>query len=206
MRILHVGKYYPPFEGGIENFLASLLKGTTKENLSHCVLAHHHQPWRSTSREVLPEGIVVRSFICCRLLFAPIAPFFYFHLKRLLAEFRPDVIHVHMPNLSAFWLLLPGRRFDTPLVVHWHADVIPSRKNPLLSLAYVLYRPLEKKLLARADAVIVTSAPYLESSRPLQAFRDKCHVIPLGLEDSGREKTADLSAPGQENEIGRAHV
>lgn len=181
MKILHLGKYYHPFEGGIENFLSALLKAQHAAGISHTVLAHHHRAWQKTSHESFPEGQVVRVFTLCRLLFAPIAPTYFIHLKKLLATATPDLIHVHMPNLSAFWLLLLGQRLRIPVIVHWHADVISSRRNILLSLAYLFYRPLERKLLARAAAIIVTSGNYLESSLPLCPFREKCHVIPLAL-------------------------
>ncbi|MFT5321140.1 MAG: glycosyltransferase involved in cell wall biosynthesis, partial [Pseudohongiellaceae bacterium] len=130
----------------------------------------------------------------CRLLFAPIAPFFLFDLKKMIKQFDPDIIHVHMPNLSAFWLLLVGRQLAKPVIVHWHADVIASRQNILLSFAYWFYRPLEQLLLKRADAVIVTSANYLKSSVPLRKWQGKCHIIPLGLD------TLKVGSRGQIND------
>jgi rhamnosyl/mannosyltransferase len=54
-----------------------------------------------------------------------------------------------------------------------------------LKLLYPAYRPLEQALLRRAAVVIATSPPYLDSSRALAPWRDKCRVIPLGL-DAGR--------------------
>ena len=182
MRILHIGKYYSPFEGGIENFLSALLKQSSASHISHIVLAHHHQLWKKTAVEQFDEATLLRSFTLCRLLFAPIAPFYYRHLKHTLKTFDPDILHVHMPNLSAFWLLLLGKKLKIPIVVHWHADVVSSRKNRLLSAAYFFYAKLENKLLARSNAIIVTSEPYLDISKPLAKWRQKCHVVPLGLD------------------------
>ena len=190
MKILHLGKYYSPFEGGMENFLAALIEVQHSTGTSHTVLAHHHRSWQRTTREQFPEGLVVRVFILCRLLFAPIAPGYLSQLKKQLAQTSPDIIHVHMPNLSAFWLLLLGRRLQVPVIVHWHADVIASRRNLLLSVAYLFYRPLERKLLQRAAAIIATSPDYLDTSVPLQPFRNKCHVIPLGVNNSAENSRA----------------
>ena len=190
MRVLHIGKYYSPFEGGIENFLSGFLKNVSKlsgssespnQKTSHFVLAHHHQLWSSTSVERFEETSVLRSFILCRFLFTPVAPFFYRHLKQSIQKFQPDIIHVHLPNPSAFWLLMLHNT-DIPIVIHWHADVVSSEKNRLLSLAYFFYEKLEKKLLARAKAIIVTSAPYLDISTPLAPWKNKCHIVPLGLD------------------------
>jgi rhamnosyl/mannosyltransferase len=68
------------------------------------------------------------------------------------------------------------------LIIHWHADVLGPGASPLLRLAYRAYRPLEQILLRRADVVITTSPDYLATSEPLRRWREKCVVIPLGLD------------------------
>ena len=47
--------------------------------------------------------------------------------------------------------------------------------------------------MQRAAAIIVTSARYRDSSAELAPFRDKCHVIPLGIDPSAFEQ-ADPAA------------
>jgi rhamnosyl/mannosyltransferase len=88
-----------------------------------------------------------------------------------------------LPNTSAFFALTLPRARRIPWIIHWHADV-DSTFNKLLSLAYFSYRPLEQYLLSKAKRIIVTSPPYLASSRALQPWRDKCQVIPLGIAPS----------------------
>src|SRR5699024_5451513 len=97
-------------------------------------------------------------------------------------EFKPDLLHLHLPNTSAFWAMaIPAAR-KIPWIVHWHADVVASRHDSKLALAYPLYRPFEQRFLKVASAIIATSPPYLESSSALAHWRDKCQVIPLGLD------------------------
>ena len=181
MRILHVGKYYPPVPGGMERFLGDLVAAQCLAGDEVRVLVHgergHAQPedppwlWRCP--------------VWLKLIFAPISPRFPFWLARLIREFQPDVVHLHMPNLSAFWaLLLPAAR-RIPWVIHWHSDVVPTSRKLALRLAYPHYRIFEHALLAHAEAIVVTSRPYLEASGPLRAWRHKCHVVPLGV-DPGR--------------------
>jgi rhamnosyl/mannosyltransferase len=109
--------------------------------------------------------------------------------------FRPDLVHVHMPNLSAFWLLRSRELAHVPWVVHWHADVAADTMSPGLALAYRAYGPLEQSLLKRAARVIVTSPPYLDSSKALEPWREKCVVIPLGL-DARRLEVGEDSSSG----------
>lgn len=194
-RVLHLGKYFHPFRGGIENFLRDLAReqAATAEVL---VLAHHHQRGASTSREEMDNVAVVRVRTFGSLAHTPLAPGFGAVLARELAGFRPDVVHAHLPNVSAFWLLLhpPG----CPVVVHWHADVAPSALDRRLAALYPFYRPLEQALLRRARRIVVTSRPYLETSQPLARHRDRCRVVPLGLDPArfvGRDQEAAQAPP-----------
>ena len=119
------------------------------------------------------------------LIYAPIALGYRRALRRAIDQYQPDVLHLHMPNNSVFWALTLGAARDIPWVVHWHSDVVVSRIRGALALAYILYRPFEQMVLARAKRVVATSPPYLEASEPLRAWRHKCAVVPLGLRTPG---------------------
>lgn len=183
MHILHIGKYFPPFCGGIENFMADLMLASANQGLRISALVHQHTGhWNNRlSYEQGNYGInLYRVSSYGQLLYAPISPTFGWHLAQLIKRTSPDVLHVHMPNTSAFWLLTPGVR-RIPLVIHWHADVISDITESVLRGAYQLYRPFEQALLRRAQRVLVTSPDYLEHSIPLQPWRKKCEIVPLGL-------------------------
>jgi rhamnosyl/mannosyltransferase len=186
MRVLHVGKYFPPFAGGVENFHGDLCAALERVGIETLSLVHDHSGGRLEKRSRVrvagSELKVIRSRTYGEFLYAPISPGFVIDLVRAIQDFRPDIIHVHMPNLSGFWLLAVSSARAIPWVVHWHADVVASGARRGLALAYRGYRPFERMLLSRAKRVIVTSPPYLESSEPLRPWRAKCEVIPLGLD------------------------
>ena len=49
---------------------------------------------------------------------------------------RPDLLHLHVPNTSAFWpLLFPSLR-RMPWIVHWHADIPRDSHNAGLRWGY----------------------------------------------------------------------
>lgn len=185
MRVLHVGKYFPPRPGGIENFTADLLAALTQSGVDAAALVHEQAgteaqtPWPRTH----PSGFPIYTVPTYgQLLYAPVSPAFPVLLARAIEHFKPDILHFHFPNTSAMWaLLLPAAR-RLPWVVHWHSDVVPSRIRPALRLAYGCYRPFEQAFLARTTLVVATSPPYLASSEPLSRWRNKCEVIPLGLD------------------------
>ncbi len=178
MKILHIGKYYPPVPGGMERFLADLVNAQRAAGDEVTVLVHADA---RTAPHDDPSWLM-RCPVWFRLIFAPVSPAFPFWLARAIREHAPDVIHIHMPNPSAFWaLLLPSAR-KRPWVVHWHADVEPSRFKLSLRMAYPHYRIFERAVLERAEAIIATSRRYLESSEALRPWLPNCHVIPLGVD------------------------
>jgi glycosyltransferase involved in cell wall biosynthesis len=173
MRVLHIGKYFPPVAGGMERFLGDLVKAQREAGDEVSVLVH------GASQPGDPPWLM-RCPVWLRLLFAPISPAFPFWLARAIRLYRPDVLHVHLPNLSAFWaLLLPSAR-RLPWVVHWHSDIELTRRS--LRVAYPHYLIFERAALERAEVVVVSSSEYLAASAPLRQWCDKCEVIPLGVD------------------------
>ena len=180
LRILHVGKYYPPVPGGMERFLGDLVTAQRAAGDDVTVLVHAEP----RSDRIGDPPWLLRCPVWLRLIFAPISPQFYFWLRRVVRRFRPDVIHIHMPNPSAFWALLLPSAWRIPWVIHWQSDVVVSSRKLALRLAYPWYRIFERAMLERADAIIATSRQYLEASPALAQWRDKCHVIPLGIDEA----------------------
>lgn len=188
LRVLHVGKYFPPHRGGMETYLADLLQAQRSMGIEAAALVHGTP---------LPDdpAWLMRVPTYGQLLYAPLAPAFPFALAKAIERFEPDLLHLHLPNTSAFAaLLLPAAR-ELPWFIHWHSDVVASRIRGALALAYQAYRPLEQALLQRAECVIATSPPYLEASAALAAWRDKCRVVPLGIAPScAAARTEPLAA------------
>ncbi len=103
MRVLHIGKYFPPFSGGMENFLADLLDESSAQGLECAALVHDHSHGELPEQETLNNNLIVRVRSYGQLLFAPISPRFRGKLRTLIKSFQPDVIDIHLPNTSAFF-------------------------------------------------------------------------------------------------------
>jgi rhamnosyl/mannosyltransferase len=181
VRVLHIGKFFPPHPGGIERCVAELCAALKRGGVDVAALVHA-EPGSTGSQIHDPAGFDVTLATCHgQLLYAPVSPGFPALLSRLLRQFQPDLLHIHLPNTSAFFcLLLPAAR-RVPWIVHWHADIPLDSKRRLLRAAYAAYRPWERAMLRRAGAIIATSAPYRDSSPALAPWSAKTHVIPLGI-------------------------
>ena len=185
LRILHLGKFLPPHAGGIERFLAELMPALRRENVRSAALVHASRSGQALCRRQ-HDALVVSAPVTASLAFTPISPSWPCRLQRLIKRLHPDLLHLHLPNPSAFWAMaLPGAR-RLPWIVHWHADVPVDAADWRLRLLYRFYKPLESSLLRRAALIVATSQAYARSSRALQPFLDKTVVVPLGLSDQQR--------------------
>ena len=188
MRILHIGKFYAPIEGGIESitrFVVESLKGHSSRvfSFNNC---------NRSCEDDVDEIPVIRCSSWGILASQPLSLIYYFHLRRIVRMFHPDVIHFHYPNpLGALYMLLVIGK-HRKLVVHWHSYVVAQR------LLRHFVKPIEIRLLRRADAIIATSPNYVEASPFLSRFRNKTTIIPNSI----NEQELDLK-PGEEAEVER---
>ena len=204
LKVLHVGKFFPPFAGGMESFLRDLVYEQCTQGLGCSVLVHSHKTFSSLQMEMIPCGSggfsLIRAPLQGILVYTPVSFSFVRILKREIERFKPDVIHIHVPNPSAFFLMLISAAYSIPWVLQWQSDVIPSKHDWRLRFLSRGYRLLEKKLIQKATAIIASSPPYLETSRELVAVRDKCEVIPLGLRyDRFNTPSCDLKGTSGRN-------
>lgn len=169
MKVLHLGKFYPPAKGGMETMLALICERTAQHVKNRVLVANTS---RSTVEERHGSIEVLRVGALTRIGAVAVCPRMPFDLAREDA----DIIVLHEPNpmaLLAYYLARPRGR----LIVWYHSDVIrPSWRYRMF------YRPFLRFALSRA-ARIVVSSPALGASAPaLQDFQAKCTVIPFGIE------------------------
>lgn len=183
MQVLHVYKDYPPVIGGIENHLRLLAEHQARQGLDVTVLVT--SPERTTSERVERGVRVVRAGRVAEWLSTPLSVDLFARLRRL----TPDVTHLQFPYPPGDLAhLLFGRSRAT--VVTYQSDIVRQR------LSGWAYRPLQARLLARADRIIATSPNYPHSSKVLSRLRHKCAVVPMGIETGawGRADAAEVAA------------
>lgn len=178
MKILQISKYYFPYLGGVENICKFIVDGM-KHHLMRVVC---FDEGTKNIKDIVNEVDVVRIgtlFTLARQAFS----FSYFRiLKRQIKYFSPDIVHFHWANPYPAFVLLCVLPKHVKLVVHWHMDIVKQAK------LYPLVKPIETRLLKRADMVVVTSPQYKEGSIPLQPFKDKVRIVPNAIDEKMFEK------------------
>lgn len=184
LKVLHIGKYFPPHRGGMETVLRDQMNIQTRDEGLRVAAVVHSSERRLTDKvEIQPLGYHVR--LAARWFTAaynPISPLFLLSVIREIKLCRPSEIVIHLPNLSAFWLLIVPMIRDIPWVIYWHSDVLVDRLKLINKVFFKTYKTFETLILERAEKVIVTSPPYRDSSESLKPFLSKCIVRPVELD------------------------
>lgn len=173
MRVLQLGKYYHPAQGGIETVTRALAEGLAAAGVDSRVLCF--APKGRDAVETIGGCRIHRAATPLVLNSTPLSWSAVGLLARLARD--ADILHVHCPNpmaALAVWLTRPKAK----LVLHWHSDVV---RQKVLGLAY---RPLERWLIHRADAVVGATPAHVEQSVHAGLFAGKAHVIPYCLDET----------------------
>jgi glycogen synthase len=173
MRILMLPQSYPPRMGGLEAVAHALAVQLVGRGHELRVLTNRYP--RHLPRREVRDGIDVERVLfmtpqarflrrgrldlwLASLLLAPIASR---HLRRVMAEFRPDVVNVHFPDVMIPFLpaLRRTHRFRLVVSLHGHEVMRFGREDEAVRSGQC--RRL-RRLLREADAVTSCSRDLLE--------------------------------------------
>ena len=171
MKILQIGKYYAPVAGGIETLIQNLSEGLVSLGDQVTVLCSSSA--NSFSREIINGVEVIRLPRIRELFSQPLCPTLPIEYRKLVRTF--DVVNVHSPNplAESISLLFSG---DRPIVASYHSDIVRQK------LLLPFYAPVLRRYIARSREVIVATQSHVDHSPFLRRQRDRCHVIPYGIE------------------------
>lgn len=182
MKILQLGKFYPPSVGGIESVTYELSKELFTHGHQADVLCVN-EVGKTTLIEKTPFTTIYR----CRSLFTlatihiSLAYLYYWFLLKN----KYDIIHIHSPNPLAYLavFLFPTK---SKICVHWHCDIVK------FSFLKKIYTPLQQQVLKKADTIVTTSEMYAAYSNDLKPFYKKTICIPLGIDKEIQPINHDL--------------
>ncbi|MCD6386275.1 glycosyltransferase [Candidatus Sumerlaeota bacterium] len=169
--VLHIYKdYYPPVVGGIEKTINLMCEGV-KDDYEVRVLIASRGVRLSAHRYECNGVKIYESPSLGRMSSAPVCPAFPLLLKKL----KSDILHFHFPNPTGEISYLLARPRGK-VVVTYHSDIVRQKR------ALRFYRPWIHRFLRLADIILPTSPNYIEHSEFLQQYKDKCEVMPLGID------------------------
>jgi rhamnosyl/mannosyltransferase len=168
-RVLHVGKYYPPAPGGMEKVVQLLCEHERRVTDSRALVSNTAARTISETWCGVPVTRVARLATIGSVGVCPTFPLAWWSSDA-------DITVLHEPNPLA--LVSDLLSWQTgPLVVWYHSEVIrPAWKYR------VMYEPFLRRVLGRASRIVVSSPTLAEHALALRDYRDKCRVVPFGIE------------------------
>src|SRR2546423_11470637 len=180
MKVLHVGKYYPPHPGGMETHIKALCAELKSSVDVEIIVANDS----GNTAEELIDGIkVTRLGKAFDLAAAPVCP----RMVRKIRETKAEIVHIHYPNPTAILSYLASGHKGR-LIIGYHSDIV---RQKFLGKAFW---PFLKRALDRASAIIVATPNHIASSPILRPYGKLCRVVPyvISLEAFKRTDHAEV--------------
>lgn len=184
MKVLHIGKYFPPFIGGIENHTAWLIQELNKVIRADILVAND---CFKTTQEEYHGGQLTRVAELTNVFSTSLCPTMPFVLRDLMKKQDYDILHIHFPNPMAHlasWFI-PKK---VKLILSWHSDII-KQKNILK-----LYRPFFNQIIRKADVIVAGTPKHFTSSEQLKivASDEKFRVVPYCIDFERLQQTTHV--------------
>lgn len=170
MRIVHLGKFYPPAPGGIETHVRTLALAQAKLGADVRVFCLNHEDGPTVVERDGPVE-VTRFRRAASALKLDVCP----ELPAALRRVEADLLHLQVPNPTMILALLGVRRHP-PLVVSYQSDVVRQK------LRGALFRPIERLVYRRVRAILASSPTYAGGSSFLRRYPDLLGVLANGID------------------------
>jgi glycosyltransferase involved in cell wall biosynthesis len=167
LKILHIGKFFRPYAGGMETHVEDLCEHLSRFADVQVIVSNTDS--RSVTERV-SDFTVHRSGTVGFIRRAPISP----GMVSAIQNSPAHIVHIHWPNPTAVLAYLASGHTGR-LVITYHSDVVRQR------ISASLFRPILNLVLRRCAAIICTSRRYVETSPDLNQFSHRCHVVPYGI-------------------------
>jgi len=169
-KVLQVTTFFTEM-GGVEKSVQDLVSGLKYDHDVHVLCTHKSS---RTKKEVSKGVLTTRVGSPLTLEGRPLALSFPFNLR----QHDVEVVHYHLPFPLAMLshLTMPPR--SKVSVATWHHDMV---RHPGLSKTI---KPAAEAFLDRLDKIIVTAPQLIDHTPLLAARKDKCVVIPLGIDET----------------------
>lgn len=181
MKVLFITPHFLPKLGGVENYVFNVALGLKQiENVEVVVVTSNP----NGNKQIIEEysGIkVYRLPLMIRVSNTPINPLWFFSLKRIIREEKPDIINAHEPvafigDLAA---LLAGK---IPFILTYHSGTMKKDKFPIDTIIY-LYEKFILPHTAKKAVKIICASGFVRDTL-FREYASKITIISPGVDPS----------------------
>jgi len=185
-RILQIVNYYHPIIGGIGQVAQDISEALAEESYEEKIICFNadaeaegivcragetvHEHWGHTE--------LIRCGSIAKIASQSISPVYFSKLKKIMDEFRPEIVIFHYPNPYAAAGLLAYAKRDFRLIVYWHSDVVKQRLLGKLFFRQTLH------LIRRADKIVGATKNHVDGSDFSKYFGGKKEILPYAIREA----------------------
>jgi rhamnosyl/mannosyltransferase len=171
MKILQIGKYFPPYHfGGIETVSYNLHKALLKKNVDANFLGFLPQ---DVGKKVIANNGIYLCKTDVDIFSAQFSYSFIIAWKKIRRNY--DIILINMPNpfVNVVINLFPPLKGS--IMLYWHSDIVKQK------ILLRFYRPFLISLIKKSVAIIASTAIHLDQSDFASFFYSKKYILPYIL-------------------------
>lgn len=185
-RVLHISKYYYPFLGGTEQVARDMVKALIGTGAKQKVICFNEDASdgelickHGETRTDVIDGIeVIRCGYFFKARSQAISLTYGPELKKVMDEFKPNIVIFHYPNPFVTHYMMKYRSRDFKLLVYWHLDI--TKQNLLKHL----FHGQNLALIDRADKILGATPKHVDESAFTPQFGDKRYILPYMIDES----------------------
>ena len=157
LKVLFVTPYFPPSLGGVENYVFNIALRLKETSNTDVVVVTSNTNERKQRLEEYAGIRVYRLPIMVRISNTPINPLWYFALKRIIQEEKPDIINSHQPVtfIGDITASLAGK---IPFVLTYHSGTMKKQKFPIDSIISLYEKFVLPRTAQKASKIICVAS------------------------------------------------
>lgn len=173
-KVTHVFRYAYPHIGGVETVINQINDSLPNEEFEKEVLC-----CSNTDKSSFENGV---KYNRCRYLLELFNDTISLEFLWKLSRVKTDVLHYHMPFIFGMICHFIARPKYKKLYITYHAELVGYDK--IMKYFWWLYKYFYKI----ADRIHVLSPNVIYSDKILTPFKDKCYVLPFGIDTQVEKK------------------
>lgn len=178
-KVLVITPYFSPQIGGAENYALNISRGLNKINNWEVIIVTSNNKKKENIEDKIDGMKIFRLPYWLKISNTPVNPLWYFQIKKIIQNEKPNVIiaHTPVPIISDITARISG---NIPFVLTYHNDL--AKENLFLNyLCKLYYITLGKKTLAISNKIITISSFYAKNSPYLKPYLNNVGIIPPGV-------------------------
>lgn len=186
-KILQISNYYYPHVGGIEQVardISNAVKGDRNYEVKVICFNEDSEDGNRVChrKDTIHDNVdgveIIKCGCIAKVASQSLSLTFGRELRKLMNEFRPDVVIFHYPNPFQAYYLLKYRKRSFALALYWHLDITKQK------ILKHLFHWQNLALIDRMQCVLGATPMHVDMSEFTKQFGQKKRVLPYMIDTS----------------------